>query len=111
MNTIRAKSEEIIITTTLAIPKLSALPIAPDNGLINPNNIRKVITTATCAKIRFPFRNPGVTAKRIIPAKTGISAVTDGVSEVKYAQLPKIMRTIELKKLILYGFIFLDLTN
>jgi len=100
-----AKREETIITVTLAIPRLSALPIAPVKGLINPISRRSVKTTATWAKTLFPFLKPGVTASNMIPPKTGIKAVTEGFSDVKYAQAPRVIKTRELIRFARYGFI------
>ncbi len=76
-----ATNEVIIIIRTLVTPRLSDLPIAPVKGFIRPRSIKNVRVTAIWAKTRFPFLNPGVIATRIIPAKTGINAVIDGVTE------------------------------
>jgi hypothetical protein len=96
-----------IITETLAIPVLSDLPIAPVNGFMSPRSITNVRITAICARTRFPFLNPGVIITRIIPPKTGIKAVTDGCSELKYAQAPREIKTMAFSKLIKYGFIII----
>lgn len=95
-----AKSEVIIITNTLTIPGILALTIAPVNGLIRPKRIRNVNTTAICADTLLPFLKPGVIIKRIVPVNTGISAVNEGVSDVKYAQVPRVISTSELRKFI-----------
>ena len=85
--------------------RLSDLPTAPVNGFISPIRMRKVRTTAKCASILFPFLKPGVIRSRIIPAMTGIRAVTEGVSDEKYAQLPRVIRTKALIRFTKYGFI------
>ena len=97
---IKATNEVSIIAITLIIPGPSTLPIAPVRGLIRPNKIRNVNTTATWARTRFPFLKPGVIINRIIPVNTGIRAVTEGVREAKYAQLPRIINTSEFRKFI-----------
>jgi len=95
----------MIIIITLTIERSSDLLIAPIKGLIRPIRITNVSPTAIWARTRFSFLNPGVMAIRIVPAKTGIKEVTEGVSDVRYAQLPKMINTIALSKFIKYGFI------
>jgi hypothetical protein len=99
-----AISDVIIITNTLAIPRLSDLPMAPISGFRRPRSIRSVRTTAIWARTWFPFLYPGVIPIRIIPAITGMRAVTEGVSDEKYAQLPMEINTIAFRKFIKYGF-------
>lgn len=102
---IMAITDVAIIIVTLTIPDKSDLSMAPVSGLVSPSNITKVSTTAICAMMRLLLFNPGVIAIRMRPAKTGIRAVTDGVSEAKYAQLPRTTSTIALNKFTKYGFI------
>lgn len=94
-----------IIIITLTIPGSSDLFIAPVKGLKRPRRITNVSPTAIWARIRFPFLNPGVMTIRIIPARTGIKEVTEGDSDEKYAQPPRVINTIAFSKLIKYGFI------
>jgi len=81
--------------------------MAPVKGLIRPRSIINVSPTAMWAIWGFPFLYQGVMVTRIIPAKTGIKAVTEGLSEERYAQLPRAINTIALRKFIKYGFIML----
>lgn len=107
---VNAINDEIIIIITLAIPRLSDLLIAPVKGLTRPMRITNVRPTAIWARTRFPFLNPGVMVIRIIPTIAGIKELTEGVSDVRYAQLPKIINTIALNKFIKYGFILAALS-
>ena len=89
-----------MITTRIAAT-VSSLEIAPVRGLNNPNNATNVKTTAMWARILFSFFIPVVHRNKITPIKVGISAVIDGVSEVKYAHNGKRIKIIELIKLAL----------
>jgi hypothetical protein len=85
---------------------LSCLAIEPVRGFNNDVNKISVKVTVICAITLFPFLNHGVKTKRIAPAKTGISAVNEGDSELKYPQSPMTIKTSEFKRFALYGFIF-----
>ena len=99
-----AVTDEMIITETRIIPGAYDLPMAPVRGFMRPRSIRKVSPTAIWARTRFPFRKPGVMTRRMIPAMTGIRAVTEGVAEESHAQPPKMTRMIALRRFIKYGF-------
>jgi hypothetical protein len=97
----------VIIIDTLTIPRSSCLLIAPVKGLIKAISKRKVSPTAIWARTLLPFLNPGVIEISIIPANTGIRAVIEGCSDVKYDQLPISINTTAFKTFIKYGFIIL----
>ena len=78
-----AKRLEDIIITTRINATVSFLEIAPVRGLNKPINAINVKTTAIWAITLFSFFMPVVHRNKITPIKLGISAVIDGVSEVK----------------------------
>ena len=88
-----------IIRQTRIIPAESFLPTVPVRGLKSPAKTSRVSVTAICAIRLLPFLNPGVRATSIIPAKTGISAVNEGVSDEKYAQVQRAISTTAFTRL------------
>jgi hypothetical protein len=84
---------------------VSFLPKAPESGLNSDINISNVSTTTIWATTLFPLFMLLDRSKRITPAKTGINAVTEGVSDPKYPKRPTITKTDALIELIRYGFI------
>jgi len=91
--------------TTLIMAAVSSLPKAPSNGFTNPPKTNKVMITAICAIILFSFFKPELRKIKITPAKTGIRAVTEGVSEPKYPQSPRMINSMAFIRLAKYGFI------
>lgn len=69
----------------------SCLPNDENKGLNRPPNAKIVRTTAMWASTLFSFFRPLVKNIKTIPIKTGIRAVTDGVSDEKYPHEPKLM--------------------
>jgi hypothetical protein len=60
----------------------SFLDIPPVSGLINAGMSNNVRNTAICAAYLFEFLTPLERMMRTAPAKTGIRAVVEGLSEL-----------------------------
>ncbi|WP_435261907.1 hypothetical protein [Tenacibaculum sp. nBUS_03] len=99
MKVIRAINVVNIINEILTIPIILSLSKAPIRGLIRPKRTISVKRTAICAGIFASFFTPEFIANNISPIKTGINAVTDGVLDVKYAQVPNPIKVKAFSKL------------
>jgi hypothetical protein len=80
------------------------LAIEPVSGLNSAIKTNKVRITTIWAITLFSFFIPLNISKRITPAKTGIKAVTEGVSEPKYPKRPTMIKIDAFIALIRYGF-------
>ena len=76
-------AQEIIIATTRIMAPLSERLMEPVSGLIIATKIRKVRITEKWAIGLFPDFTPLINDSNKDPAKTGIRAVGDGVSDPK----------------------------
>ena len=92
-----------MINTRMMAPILF-LAIAPISGLNSAIKTNKVRVTTTWAMTLFSSFMPLINNKRITPAKTGIKAVTEGVSEPKYPKRPTMIKIDAFIKLMRYGF-------
>ncbi|MBB78739.1 MAG: hypothetical protein CL844_07025 [Crocinitomicaceae bacterium] len=79
--------------------------MAPINGLIRPIKITNVIITAIWACTLFSFFNPTYRKTKAAPAKAGIRAVGEGVSEAKYPHKEKKINISAFDKLMWCAFI------
>jgi hypothetical protein len=77
---------------------------APVSGLNSAIKTNKVRVTTTWAITLFSSFIPLNNNKRITPAKTGIKAVIEGVSEPRYPKRPTMIKTDALIALMRYGF-------
>ncbi len=80
-----------IITRTLIIPSLSDRFIVPRSGFIRPMIRRIVNMVAALIALFLPNQIPLFKKISTMPIKTGIRAVIDGVSEIKYPKRPRII--------------------
>ena len=97
------KLVKIIISTRMMAPVLF-LAIEPASGLNSAIKTNKVRVTTIWAITLFSSFIPLNISKRITPAKTGIKAVTEGVSEPKYPKRPTMIKIEAFIALTIYGF-------
>lgn len=100
MYNISATTLVSIIRIIRIIAGVSPLEMLPVRGFNKAINIRSVRTTAIWAMVLFESLIPFVKRSRIIPAKTGISAVKDGLDEAKYPHSPITINVRALIRLI-----------
>lgn len=80
---ITARVQVAIINKTRMIAAESLLDMLPVSGLINAGINKRVSNTTICAAYLFAFLIPFASKSRTTPAKTGIRAVIEGLSELK----------------------------